>query len=287
MLSYRNNLSGLRAPGYRFRFRVQAISHRALYLPRSMRDLDAVKKLLAGAHPSSVFATHDIHEARKRFNELRIRYDFPYWAATRFPIRHIDDPDLLTTLVLNENQHIIIDNFLKTYQNQHPGRFIITKNRPRCGVTTCVQAYIIWLQLFQTPKNSQTCGVSNFNLGRLKENIALFFNRDSVNYGRYKFPIRDKYTSAFFNTINRPDALRGIDFGYVHLVDMAKWKDPDGIRSGRAIRAALSGILLDYRTLIVMEGNIPSPKYNPIFYNHYTYFNSVAHDPLFHPINLP
>lgn len=287
MLRYRNNFSGLHAAGYRFRFRVQAISHRALYLPRPMRYLDDIKSLIDGDDPCHVFDTYDIHEARRRFNELRIRYDFPFWAATRFPIRHIEDPDIVTLLDLNEDQHLIINTFLKTYQDKEIGRFIITKNRPHCGVSTCVQAYIIWLQLFHNPKNSQICGLSNFHLGRFKENIARFFNRDSLNYGRYKFPIRDKYTSAFFNTRNKPDSMRGIDFGYVHLVDMAKWRDPEGFRSGRAIRAALSGILLDYRTLIVMEGNEPSPKYNPIFFNHVSYAKSSPSRVFFRHIHLP
>lgn len=285
MLKFRSNLSGRHAPGYRFRFKVQAISHRALYLPRPMRDHEAVIRLLKGDDPCSVFDTPDIHTARKRFNELRCRFDFPFWAAKYFPILHIDDPDVVTYLNLNEEQHHIIDAFLKKLQDKEISRFIITKKGPRCGLSTCVQAYIIWLQLFQTPKHSQTCGLSNFHLGRFKENIARFFNRDVVNYSRYKFIIKDDYPSAFFNSFNKPDSMRGIDFGYVHIVDMAKWKDVEGTRSARAVRAALSGILLDYRTIIVLEGNDPSPKYNPILYNHVSY---ADHSPnaLFKHIHL-
>lgn len=285
MLKYRSNFSGRHASGYRFRFRVQAISHRALYLPLTMRDHDAVKRLCEGEDPCSVFHTSDIRQARKAFNDLRAQYDFSYWAATRFPVRHIDDPDVETTLDLNEEQHQIINQFLKTYRKKEAGRFIITKSGHRCGVSTCVQAYIIWMQLYQCPKNSQTCGFSTFHLGRFKENIARFFNRDVVNYARYKFNIKDSYTSAFFNTFNKPDSLRGIDFGYVHLVDMAKWKDVDGTRSARALRAAISGILLDYRTLIVLEGNNPSSKYNPILYSQVSYSDHNP-DALFQHIDL-
>lgn len=286
MATFRSNFSGRRAPGYRFRFHVQAIAHRALYLPRPMRDLPEIARLLAGVDPCEVFGAFDIHEARKSFNRLRIRYDFPYWAATRFPISHIDDPDVVTTLVLNEDQHHIIDKFLKTYQDKQLGRFVITKKGPPCGVSTCVQAHIIWLQLFHNPKNAQICGPSNRQNSKLKDNIGAFFGKERVSYSRNRFQICGWDTSAIFNTFNRPDSLRGIDFGYVHLFDMAKWRDLDGIRTSRAVKAAKSGILLDYRTLIVLEGDQPSPKYNPVFHRQVLSAASPIPNPLFQHINL-
>lgn len=286
MLKFRNNLSGLHAPGYRFRFRGQSIAHRALYLPRPMRQDPLVVRLINGEHPCHVFNTPDIHNARKAFNSLRCRYDFPFWAATAFPVRHIDAPDIITLLDLNEDQHKIADQLLKTYEDKQFSRFIITKTGKSRGVSTCVQAYIIWLQLFQTPLNSQTCGLSGSHLGRFKENIARFLGKDSIDYCRYKFQICDRYTSAFFNTFNRPDSLRGIDFGYVHLVDMHKWKDPDTNRSSRALCAAQSGILLDYRTIIIIEGNNPSPKFNPVFYSQLQFAEENPENSLFRHIRL-
>lgn len=287
MRKYRNNFSGLHAPGYRFRFRVQALAHRALFLPLQMKEDKAVIRILNGEDPCRVFDTDDIHEARNRFNSLRLRYDFPFWAATQFKIRHIDDADTITTLDLNEDQHHIIDTFLKRFHDKQVGRYIITKKGPACGLSTCVQAYIMWLQLYSNPKNSQICGLSNFHVCRFKENISRFQHKDTVPFTKRKFHIKDRLTSAFFNTFNKPDSLRGIDFGYVHLVDMANWRDSDGTRTSRAIAAAISGIWLDHRTLIVMEGNIPSPTYNPVFFNEVTYAYTTEKPKLFIPLHIP
>lgn len=62
---------------------------------------------------------------------------------------------------------------------------------------------------------------------------------------------------AYFNTFRSPDAIRGINLGYVHLSDMSRWKDPDSKKSVRAYTAPATAVLLEYFTLVVLEGNIP------------------------------
>lgn len=63
---------------------------------------------------------------------------------------------------------------------------------------------------------------------------------------------------AFFNSFGRPDAIRGINLGYVHFADMSGWYDPHAKNAPRAYTAAVSAVLLDYFTLVVLEGNVPS-----------------------------
>ena len=286
MLNYRNNLSGRNAAGYRFRFHNRSISHRALFLPLEMKQDPAVTRILSGENPCEVFTTSSIREARTAFNNLRLRFDFPFWAATKFRVRDINDADEIVTLNLNHPQHQIADIFLKRYFNKEIARYIITKRSPRCGLTTCVQAYIIWRQLYGCPKHENICGASKLNVAQLKANIARFFNKDIFPFSKRKFNIVANHCYALFNTFRTPDALRGIDFGYVHLVDMSKWWDPDGNNTLRAIVSGISGVLLDYRTLIVMEGNHPNQKKNPAFLAEIQYADRRGETALFRHIDL-
>lgn len=216
---------------------------------------------MKGEGPCIVFKVSSIKEAKEAFRELRCSYDFAYWAATKFKIRDISDPEQIVTLALNEHQHCIIDTFQKRYFKKLPGRYIITKQSPRIGVTTCVQAYILWLQTYSCCcSNSQTCSANEFANSRLRENIYR-------HLGKTIFPVKKKitlfngYIGAYFNTVRNPDSLRGIDFSYVHLANMSSWRDRDMTLSSRAFNAAISGILHHYFTLIVIEGDLPKSKY--------------------------
>lgn len=258
-----NPLSGHHAPGYRFRFSVRAITRRSIFLPLALKQNDIIKRLKAGEDPHHVFNVSSIEEARNAFRELRRRHDFSYWAATKYKIRDVNDPDNIIPFVLNEHQHHIIDTFRKRYFRQESGRYIISKQTPRIGVTTCVQAYILWLQTYSyCLGNSQTCSASDFANRRLRENIYRYLGM-SICPKKMKIPMGDFYCGSYFNTVRTPDALRGIDFSYVHLANMSEWSDKDMKKSTRAYCTAISGVLLDYFTLIVIEGDTSSS--NPFF----------------------
>lgn len=205
----------------------------------------------------SVFDTTDIHVARQRFNSLRRRFDFTYWAATLFHIRDIKDPDKIVPLILTRGQHRIIDIIQSHYDNHDGGRYIITKKGSPCGLTTCIQAYMIWRQQFSAFRGHlNICGASDSNLIHMKVNLCRYLGREFA-HSADRINLVDSRISDFFNTVRTPDALRGIDFPYVHLADMSKWNCPEE-KSMKAFVASVSGVLLDYRTLIVLEGNRPN-----------------------------
>ncbi len=257
----RNPYTGRHAAGYRFRFNLRSISHHPLFLPLEMKNLPQIQQLLQGVSPLEVFKTSDIHYARRAFNEFRKAYDFPYWAVTEYFVRDIDDPDQIVPLWLYSYQHKIIDIFLKRYFEKKDGRYIITKTFPKCGVTTVVQAYILWQQIYVWPKHSNTCAASDINLNPIKTNLCRFLKRDIVPPDKSIFLPKADGHRAFFNTYRTPDALRGIDFGYVHFANMSLWHDSDGNLTSRVRGASFSGVLPTYKTLIVMEGNIPKPNH--------------------------
>lgn len=306
-----NPYTGLQAPGFRFCFHVRAIAHRSLFLPLTMKPLPQIQSLIKGENPLTVFDCHSIHEARHAFLELRKKFDFAYWAATEYYIRDIKDADHIVPLQLNYIQHYLIDILQKRYHNHQFGRYIITKSFGRIGLTTCIQAYMLWLQTYKRINNSYTCSSNSINLNPLKTDLCRHLKRDVIPSEPWIYlPKADR--RAFFNTFRTPDFIRGINLGYVHLADMSKWHDTDGDDASRVYATATSAVLLKYFTLIVLEGNIPkqdkfqiekyqSPKIprnlrlmrlahlskNPFFLDYVAMTNAPSiHDPLFFHINL-
>ena len=251
-----NQYTGYRAPGFRFRFHVRSIAHRCLFLPLVMERIPQIQRLLQGESPCAVFDTPCIHEARRAFCELRKKFDFPYWAIKEYHIRDRNDADNIIPLKLNTVQNYLIDILQKRYHNRQSARYVVTKTYFPCGLTTCVQAYITWLQTYQCTNNSYTCSSSEINLNPLKTDLCRWLGRDIVPPEKWIYLPRVD-GRAFFNTYRSPDFIRGINLGYVHFADMSKWKDPDGNLTQRVMRAAVSGVLLRYFTLVIWEGNVP------------------------------
>ena len=262
MKRYRNPFTGRQAPGFRFCFHVRAIAHRSIFLPLEMKHLPQIQRLLKGESPLAVFNSDSYSEARCRFDELRKQFDFTFWAASEFFIHDINDADRIVPLTLNSYQHYAIDIMLKRRYNQQIGRYVISKTLRRCGLTTCIQAYILWLQTFRCTNNSYTCSSSEINLFPLKSNVCRLLRRDIVPPEKWIYiPAADG--RAFFNTYHRPDFIRGINLGYAHFADMSKWKDYDGHLTSRTFAAAISAVLLEWFTLVVLEGNIPKENRFP------------------------
>lgn len=251
-----NPLSGLHCPDFRFRLQHRALSHRSLYLPLAMKQHPKIQRLLKGESLLSVFNALSIKSARHAFDELRYHYDFAFWAAKEYYIRDQKDADNVIPLSFNNFQHYIIDILQKRFFNQQFGRYIITKSFGKVGVTTCIQAYMLWMQIYKCNKHSYTCSASDISIHPLKSSLCRYLKRDIVPSEKFLYiPKADR--KAFFNTYRSPDYIRGIDLGYVHFADMSRWYDPDGDDASRVYAAATSAVLLRFDTLVILEGNIP------------------------------
>lgn len=247
--------SGRRGPGKRFRFVVRELAHRSLYLPLSMRGLEPIRRMMEGESPLEVFGVGSRREAIECFCELRKRYDFAFWAATEYRVRDVEDPDEIVPFVLNDSQRRITDVIERRYYDREDARYIILKERTRAGVTTVVQTYMLWRQLYKSRINSCTINANDFSNLRLRGNLYRYLGKE-VKPAKRKISIPGIDCSAYFNSVRTPDALRGINFAYVHLVDMEKWKDSRGSDIDRTYVAAISGVLSDYGTLIVLEAKM-------------------------------
>lgn len=252
----RSPYSGYKSSGFRFCFHVTSIAHRPLFLPLEMKGHPYIQRLLKGESPLSVFNRPDIRSARQAFCEFRKQFDFAYWAAKDYIIRDLQDADNYIPLELNNLQHYAIDIMQKRYSNRFIGRYIITKSFGRVGLTTGIQAYMLWLQIYKCNNHSYTCSASDISINPHKTDLCRFLKRDIVPADKFIY-IPKANRKAFFNTYRSPDYIRGINLGYVHFADMSKWHDIDGNDATRANAAASSAVLMKHFTMIVLEGNIP------------------------------
>ncbi len=251
-----NPRSGHKAPGFRFRFHVRSISHRAIFLPLEMKSIPQIQSLLKGVSPLSVFNVHTIQEAREAFHQLRNNFDFAFWAAREYYIRDITNKGNDTPLILNEYQFHIIDTFQKRYHNRELGRYIITKSFGKVGVTTCVQAYILWLQIYKYMRNSCMSAFVDGDMYSFQKNLCRYLKREAV-YSERDIYIPQADRHAYFHSSSYHRRFKDKDIGYVHLADMSKWYDRNDEYTEAAIAQIIPNVSKSFDTLVVQEGNIP------------------------------
>lgn len=232
-----------------------------------MRRLSKIRELLDGASPLSVFACDNIKEARQAFYRLRKKFDFPYWAATDFKIKDISNPGRIVTLRLNPYQRKLAETFNIRLNAGLPGKYIISKTTPRCGLTTFIQAYILWMQTNGFHRNYIMFTNSSRMEDELKNNVSRSF--DATSSDPYiHFPKQKIYV---FNQIEYSQQdCRHFPSAYIHLSDMDKWYDPDGNNTSGILSSALINWIDSPSSLIILEGdcNLP-PNFRTEDYQNY------------------
>lgn len=280
-----NPLAGKNSPGARFRFRVRSIAHQTLYLPKTMENLPQVRQLINGVSPLVVFDCTDIKSARQAFYELRKKFDFPYWAALEYMIPDKMNPSTLVKLHLNPVQRSLVAIFILRADAGLHGRYIISKSSPRCGLSTLVQAYILWLQCYHHSHHSITCTHLPYMVERLKTNLTNYLHKKESGDIVY---VTDK-ASALFQSLCNPDYLDRCRSSYVHLVDMSKWHFIFRSDVEHVYNNALSGWSRNPASLFVLEGDHPSSASytNSFFLNKLTQSSNPDSTPEFLHIKLP
>lgn len=232
-----NPLSGYQAPGPRFKVRIRPLAHNNMYLPIKMRTLPQIILLLKGISPLEVFNCTSIKDARQAFYELRKKFDFPYWAVREFKIRDIANLHKIVPLRLNRFQHYLADSLIRNNPDDLPAKYIISKTIPRCGLTTCVQAYIIWLQLYHLD-HSIICAPSESMMETMKADVARSIHKKAyIN----RIFLNDQCASAFYQSFFTPNVLDRVPSRFVHLADMSKWHDPSAEVTNHILSNALNG----------------------------------------------
>lgn len=255
----RNPYSGRNSSGFRFRFHIPSISRLPLFLPIEMKELPQINILLEGGSPLEAFGVDSLDTARMLFRCIRKRYDFDYWAVKEFFVRDINDPDRIIPLHLNDRQIFAIDIIRRRYFLRRDGRYIISKTGSRCGLTTCIQAYIFWLRNINSG-NSITWSVGD-ELSSLKSTLHLNIHIPAYSSDTEVY-VPDAQSYAFLFPYNKYDISRNscrlVD--YVHLSDMSKWDDKRCEYSIPLYVHSLDIIHESPHSLCVMEGDLPDPS---------------------------
>ena len=265
-------VSGKMSPGTRFAITIPGLDPAAIHIPTAMQELPEVRALMAGRSLTDVFPG-SLENARRRWFELRCRYDFPFWAFKCIRIKQKNGGGLDMPFLLNAPQRKLIGEFEKMREEGKPIRIILVKAL-QWGGSTATQIYMLWIQLMRrmgfnslivAHQNAGTEEVINMAKTALdcyprallaeptdpmpdKEKVyaSAGLSRSAIKIPRRNFRIKA-------GSAERPDSSRGGDYALVHLTEVGLWRKTLGKSPEDIIRASTSGVLLQPETMIVME----------------------------------
>ncbi len=271
-------VSGEGSTGGRFLFAVKGLPE--AWLPESMRCEREVEELAACGDTDTYLARQlrrtpvqrDRERLAARFDRLRMRHDFPYWAATRAYIKNKRGGDDVL-FILNRPQRKFVETLESMRLAGHPIRLILLKAR-QWGGSTCSQLYMAWLQLVHR-KGLNSLIIAQQCVG--SEEIKDMFDRmigcypaelladegepaarggklvEWVGKSRTMFRVTARNCKVKVGTAERPDSCRGGDYSLVHCSEVGVWRKTLGKTPEDILRSACSGVLLQPMTMIVYE----------------------------------
>lgn len=290
-------ISGEGSLGERFRVELSDFAISVQWLPVSMMKIPFIRKLVGAgsisnfidrlyaeiakkdrSRPVSVLRENkeeDFRMVSEQLVRLRLKHDFPFWAATLVKIKNKEAGDDVF-FRLRYPQRILISRFEKCRLEGKPIRIILLKAR-QWGGSTATQLYMAWLQFFhQRGLNSLIIAHQGAGSDEIKDMfdrmidsypIEFLYDKDSdvppqsenipkmVSVGKSGSTSRvpQRNCKIKIGTAERPDGCRGGDYSLVHLSEVGLWKKTEGKSPEDIVRSACSGILYRPLTMIVME----------------------------------
>lgn len=249
------------------------------WLPMSVANNPLVK-MIAEHGSIAGFLTDVLHveptdsemaKVVEALTRLRIKEDFPFWAAVFVKIKKKGGGDNVN-FVLNRPQRRLISKFESFRTQGLPIRIILLKAR-QWGGSTATQMYMAWLQLVHMVglnslivaqvSTTATEILDMFNT-MLKEYPTALLHNMGEDYDDNE----DKFCNVGQTNIKRvpqrnckikigsaivPDSARGGDYNLVHCSEVGVWKKTLGKSPEDIVRSATSGILYAPYTMIVYE----------------------------------
>lgn len=269
---------GINSPPYeRFKFCIKELPTR--YYPISMRNIPLVKQLMRAKSIVKFLEQKKIQPTKNNIQaiiqalvKVRIKHDFPYWAACFVNIKTKEGPTV--KFHLNLPQRMLVEQLEVMRLDNRPIRMIILKAR-QWGGSTATQMYMAWIQLVHR-EGLYSAIVAHLNSASRKiramyrkmlsqyppellnlesdQQLALSAyegsETDSIISQAGK-PARDTVISI--GSMQSPDSLRSGDIALVHYSEVGLWKKTDGKSPDEVIQAVSSSVLDAPLTMIVME----------------------------------
>lgn len=279
-------ISGQGSVGERKKVIIPDSAPSSLWLPKSMLREPFVKRLLkAGSFQALAESLQPDHCAesaspknslipllKEQFLRIRIRHDFPFWAAAFIWIK-AKGGGADVHFRLTYPQRKFVAELERCRLAGKPIRLVLLKARQWGGSTTS-QLYMAWLQFVHS------VGLNSLIIahqGAGSDEIKDMFDRAIKAYPiALLHPLGDSYDEnepkltgvgksgsihrvpqrnckIKIGTAERPDSCRGGDYNLVHLSEVGIWKKTEGKSPEDIVRAACSGVMYKPMTMIVYE----------------------------------
>lgn len=241
----------------RFLFKIFGL--KKVYLPSAIKKFPLFKALLKYYSLAQFKRTPFFKNRIKKFSNLyaqlhslRQQVDFPYWIHTNLP-DHL--------CYLNHNRSLVA--FLQNARNSNlPIRLIIRKNIDQ-DIVPVLHLFLLWCKayangannvMFVAPSNSEAKYLRNVlreisqDLNKNDTNESLI----SVSVPLFKFSKSNSLNSSilpsldskyWFVSASSPQNCRGLDYSFLIMSDLDKWKDTKITKPHRVFSAALPVIL--------------------------------------------
>ncbi len=245
------------------------------YIPREMLDeVELVQGLRRCGSLASFIekelgrppCTHWKEEVWRRWVEVRIRYDFEFWAVMFVRIKDkMGDGDV--PFRLNRPQRKLLVRLESQRRARRPVRLILLKAR-QWGGSTLVQLYMAWIQLVHRKNwHSVICAHLKDAAAHIKgiytkllDNYPAWLMPDGVA-PRFRPYERTGNTSVIEGSGSRvtvssaetPESVRGSDAVMAHLSEVAFWPRTRQRSPESLVRAVCGSVALLPDSLIVME----------------------------------
>lgn len=275
-------ISGVGSIGERKKVVIDDFPIKTQYLPvdmmriplvRQLAEIGSIKGFLLdiGAYDKENFAA-DRLKVIEQFVRIRIKHDFPFWAATFVKIKNKGGGDDVLFRLTRPQRKFVRRLEAKRKANK-PIRIVMLKARQWGGSTTS-QIYMAWLQLVhKVGLNSLIIAHQGTGSDEIKDMFDRMINAypidmlyklgeaykenepKMVGVGKsgniHRVPQRN--CKIKIGTAERPDSCRGGDYNLVHLSEVGIWKATEGKKPEDIVRSACSGVLYKPYTMIVYE----------------------------------
>lgn len=273
-------VTGEGSVGERVRLEIPDFALPVQWVPKSMAATPLIKKITRHKTLSTFLlkslktepSENNLHKASRAVIRLRLKHDFPFWAATTAYIKPKGGGDDIL-FRLTRPQRRLVEMFEKKRLAGEPIRVILLKARQWGGSTTS-QLYMAWLQLMHR-KGLNSLIISQVLDGsaEIKDMFARMMDHYPIELlheegERYspqeaklegvassqniqRIPARN--CKIKLGTARNPDSCRGGDYNLVHLSEVGVWTRTEGKSPEDIVRSACSGILLKPYTMIVYE----------------------------------
>lgn len=280
-----NPITGRGSVGARFEFFIKDFPIKRQFIPEAMRRVPLVRQLLeAGSLEAFLTDTlgldyeyeedyeADRQKVVEQFVKIRIKHDFPFWAAYLVWIKNKGGgEDVLFRLT--RPQRRFIDRLEQMRLAGKPIRIILLKARQWGGSTTS-QLYMAWLQLVhrvglnsliiahQTSGSDEIRNMFRRMLDRYPVSMLYRLGADYdeneaklVGVGRSGLiqSVPQRNCNIKIGTALNPDSCRGGDYNLVHCSEVGLWEATEKKTPEQIVRSACSGVLLKPYTMIVYE----------------------------------